>query len=116
MSSPYHRPVAAVSATHSHATQNTDASVAGGIGTGITSITDVVLTQAPKFGALPQRGSDESTLTVARHELDFSSTSSRRLLRSSRDRGLPGVLGHPGAKLLYPQAEGRGNVWLPSDS
>ena len=53
MSSPYHRPVAAVSATHSHATQNTDASVAGGIGIGITGITDVVLTQAPKFGGAP---------------------------------------------------------------
>ena len=41
MSSPYHRPVAAVSATHSHATQNTDASVTGGTGTGITGITGI---------------------------------------------------------------------------
>ena len=53
MSSPYHRPVAAVSATHSHATQNTDASVTGGTGTGITGITDVALTQSPRFGGTP---------------------------------------------------------------
>ena len=33
--------------------KNTDASVAGGIGTGITGITDGVLTQAPKFGGAP---------------------------------------------------------------
>ena len=26
--------------------------------------------------------------------------------------GLPGALDHPGPALLYPQAEGRGNVWL----
>ena len=36
--------------------KNTDASVAGGIGTGTTGITDVVLTQAPKFGGAPTRG------------------------------------------------------------
>ena len=30
--------------------------------------------------------------------------------------GLPGALDHPGPTLLYPQAEGRGNVWLTKRS
>ena len=38
------------------------------------------------------------------------------LLGSRLTGGLPDVLGHPGPTLIYPQAEGRGNVWLTSDS